>query len=222
MNTKVFFTAEDLEKIKKAVTEAERSTSGEIITCFAERSDTYETALWRCFAVISSIAGLIAYLYCKIFTYWNPAGFYWGFLILPLGAFMIAVILYSIAPIRRIFAGNEALETHVRQAAHENFVKHEVFRTKDRTGILIYISFFEKKVHILADAGIADKLKDRDWKQVVSIITGKIKQDRLVEALVEGIAECGMLLQKSGCVKRSDDSDELDDGLRLREGHETK
>lgn len=219
---KVFFTAEDLEKIKKAVTEAERCTSGEIITCFAEKSDAYEKALWRCFAVISSIAGLIAYLYCKIFAYGNSAGLYWGFLILPLGAFMFAVILYSIPPIRRMFAGNEALETRVRQAAYENFVKHEVFRTKDRTGILIYISFFEKKVHILADAGIADKLKDHDWQQVVSIITGKIKQNRLVEGMVEGIAECGRLLHKSGFVKRSDDSDELDDGLRLREGHETK
>lgn len=221
MNMKVYFTAEDLEKIKKAVTEAERRTSGEIITCFAERSDTYEKALWRCFAVISSIAGLVAYLYCKFLVDWNSAGFYWGFLILPLGAFIIAVILYSIPAIRRIFAGNEALETRVRQAAYENFVKHEVFRTKERTGILIYISFFEKKVHILADAGISVKLIDHDWEQVVSIITGKIKQCRLVEGMVEGIAACGRLLQKSGFVKKTDDRDELDDGLRLREGHET-
>ncbi len=39
--SKIFFRNEDLEKIKKAVQEAESKTSGEIATAFIRESDTY-------------------------------------------------------------------------------------------------------------------------------------------------------------------------------------
>ena len=53
--------------------------------------------------------------------------------------------------LRRALVPAEALAARVHQRATQAFVEEDVFRTRDRTGILIFISLFEHRVVVLAD-----------------------------------------------------------------------
>jgi putative membrane protein len=48
----------------------------------------------------------------------------------------------------------DVIEHRVRQRALAVFVEQEVFRTRARTGILLFLSLLERRVVVVTDAGI--------------------------------------------------------------------
>ena len=81
--------------------------------------------------------------------------------------------------------------------------------TRDKTGILIFISVFERKVWVLADEGINEKVDRDTWQEIVDIVTLGIKEKRQGSALCNAIKRCGELLENNFPIK-PDDTDELD------------
>ncbi|RPH37202.1 hypothetical protein EHM92_03310 [bacterium] len=122
-----------------------------------------------------------------------------------------------IPPLKRWFAGNLLMERRVAQRAAEAFVSEEVFKTRERTGIMIFLSILEHKVLVLGDSGINAKVKSEEWDDVVKRIVTGIRSGKPAEGLIDGIAQCGVLLQKHGVAIRQDDSDELSDSLRTND-----
>ena len=94
-------------------------------------------------------------------------------------------------------------------------LNEEVFKTIDRTGILIFISAEEHKVVVLADSGINAKVQHSDWDHIVELIVDGIKTEQLTEGIVNGINECKKLLLHHGFVVREDDTNELSDDIRI-------
>jgi putative membrane protein len=90
-----------------------------------------------------------------------------------------------------------------------------VFATRDRTGILIFLSLLEHKVRVLGDSGINAKVQQSDWDGVTQLIVSGIRERRATDGLVAAIRECGRLLDAHGFRRRSDDKDELSDNLRM-------
>jgi putative membrane protein len=97
------------------------------------------------------------------------------------------------------------------------FVEEEVFATRDRTGILLFISLLEHRIEVLGDTGINEKVDTDEWVDVVLHIREGIRQGKLAEGLVEAIGMCGKLLERGGVTLREDDINELPDKVRLRE-----
>jgi len=87
-----------------------------------------------------------------------------------------------------------------------------VGHTKDGTGILIFISVLERRVQLLADYGIAQKVDQDRWQQIVDKVTLGIKTNSLADKLSEAILECGELLEKD-FPRASDDINELSDNI---------
>jgi putative membrane protein len=96
------------------------------------------------------------------------------------------------------------------------FVDEEVFNTRDRTGILVFISTFEHRIEVLGDVGINEKVSSDEWADIVEHIRDGIKQGRFVDGVIDGIGMCGHLLEKSGVEIRGDDKNELPDAVRFR------
>ena len=106
----------------------------------------------------------------------------------------------------------------VRLQAYRAFVEEEVFATRDRTGILIFISVFEHRVEVLADKGINAVVADGVWSEVVSMIVRGIKDETLTDGLLAGIERCGQILHDHGVDIRTPDPNELPDDLRIKRG----
>jgi putative membrane protein len=214
-SVKKLFSAGDLERITNAVREAESKTSGEIVPFIVDHSDSYEVAEWRCGALFGLIV-MIAAIYIQRFT------MVWvGLDIATVCLGVLAAFGFGMAaarflpPVRRLAAGHGLMERRVAQRATEAFVSEEVFKTRDRTGILLFVSLFEHKVLVLGDSGINAKVAKSDWESLVQSMTRGISDGKYVEALVEGIRLSGELLGREGVRIRPDDTDELPDTLRM-------
>ncbi|MEO6302955.1 MAG: TPM domain-containing protein [Bacteroidia bacterium] len=88
------------------------------------------------------------------------------------------------------------------------FTKLKMHQTKERNGVLIYIATLSRKVAVIGDEGIHQKLGNEFWQKVVNDLISKFKENKKAEALAGCIVECGEQLGKF-FPRSSDDTNEL-------------
>jgi len=208
-----FFSQADLDAIQAAVREAEGRTSGEIVPYVVERSDEYPTTAWKGAALGALLGPMVALAIHRWTDVWGwPLGL-WIALPAPLGG-AVGYLLALIAPVRRWMAGEHTLDARARRRAAVAFLDQEVFRTRDRTGILLFVSLFERRVVLLADSGIHQKVEEGAWEAITGRLAQGIRSGRPAPALIEAIRACGELLERHGVERRAEDVDELSNELR--------
>ena len=208
----------DEDRVRKAVADAETRTSGEIVPFVVPRSDDYEVAIWRGASACAVLGLGLVLLFVQFYEGWDFGWVYtsWGaVLIAVLAGTLGAVATAFIRPLRRALAGNDLLDRTVHNRAMRAFVEEEVFNTRDRTGILIFVSLLEHRIEVIGDAGINQRVDPDDWIDVVERIRTCIKNGNLTEGLVDAIGMCGDLLEKSGVAVRADDENELSNRVRF-------
>jgi putative membrane protein len=212
--TSRLFTQSDRERITAAVQAAEGKTAGEIVPYVVERSDNYEDAAWRA-ALLFAFAALGALVLLRRFTsFWFPDFLTVAFVIVLFAG--VGFMLVDFVPaLTRLLAGKELLDLRVSQRAAEAFIAEEVFNTRDRTGILLFVSLLEHRVLVVGDSGINAKVKQAEWEDLVQRVVGAIRAGKPAEGLIAAIQQCGVLLQKREVERRADDRDELADSLRI-------
>lgn len=207
----------DEDRVRQAVAEAETRTSGEIVPFIVPRSDDYDVAIWRG-ASACAILGLgLVLLFVQFYEGWGFGWVYtsWGaVLIAVLAGTLGALATAFIRPLRRTLAGGDLLDRTVHNRAMRAFVEEEVFNTRDRTGILLFVSLLEHRIEVIGDAGINQRVEADDWIGIVERIRTGIKNNNLTEGLVDAIGMCGRLLEESGVAAREDDANELSNRVR--------
>jgi putative membrane protein len=205
----------DRDRIRKAVAGSEQTTSGEIVPYIVERSDEYESAEWRGGALAGIIVATAFAALHELTTLWLPLNFA-GLVIAAILAFVAGVLLVRFVPLlKRLLAGGREMDHRVSQRAAEAFIAEEVFKTRDRTGILLFVSLLEHRVLVVGDTGINARVEKREWDDVVATVIGGIHSGALADGLVRAIGLCGELLHRQGVKRRTDDTDELSDRLRI-------
>ncbi len=215
---KDLFTQEELDQIKQAVSGAEERTSGEIVPYFVERSDRYDVTLWRGASILAILSICIAGIVYQFYEGWGFAWLYSGLGMASsiLVAGVIGALLGGYVPgIKRFLAGEALLARTVHHRAMRAFVEEEVFNTRDRTGILLFISLLEHRIEVLGDEGINRRVSADDWSEVVEMIRNGIKERKIAKGLIDAIEICGKLLERRGVDIQPDDSDELSNEVRF-------
>jgi putative membrane protein len=210
----------DLERIRRAVGEAEQRTSGEIVPYVVERSGSYEVAVWRGASIAALMAMGLGVLFLQFYDGWGLGWLYtnWGMVLLAsLAGVVGAVLTATVGALKRLLAGAGRLTRRVHRRASLAFLEEEVFHTRDRTGILLFVSLFEHRIEVLGDTGISEQVSDDEWIEIVDTIRTGIKEDHFADGLVDAVGMCGRLLETKGLAVRHDDTDELPDDVRLRE-----
>ena len=211
-----YFSSADLERIREAVTAAERDTSAEIVPFIVERSDDYEEAFWRAGMLVGSLAlALFGFLSAGT-GLWLPFNLIEVVLIVLLTVATAMLIVRSVPSLRRMLAGKELIEQRVTQRAKEAFLAEQIFATRQRTGILFFISLLEHRVLVLGDSGISTVFGDSGWAGVVERVVAGVRSGSPVDGVVDAIQLMALLLEERGFVKRPDDRNELPD--RPRDG----
>ena len=208
-----FFSPADHAAIEAAVREVEAQSAGEIIPYAVERSDRYARAIWTA-ATLGALAGSLAAAVIR----WS--GDFWGgpvalWIALPpaTGAALGWLAAFILPALRRLLVPPEVLAERVRQRAAQAFVEEEVFRTRDRSGVLIFLSLFEHRVVVRADRGLDGVVSPREWEEVVEAIAAGMRRGQPGPALADGIRRCAALAGRLPA--RPDDRDELPGQLRL-------
>lgn len=213
-------TDSDLSRLKQAVAEAETQTAGEIVPYVIRQSDDYGVAVWRGGAVGALAAAAALLVVGMVSGGWDQAWLYTSWMMaltIAAGGLLGAVLVGAWPAARRLFTGHAEMERQVRKRAYEAFLEEEVFDTRDRTGILLYVSLLEHRIEVMGDVGINAKVEPEDWEGVVGLIRDGIREDSLADGLERAIRRCGELLHRKGVEIRPDDTDELSDRVRLRD-----
>jgi putative membrane protein len=219
MNLKQKFSDEDLQRIKAAVKGAEQKISGEIVPVIVERSGIYAIANYKA----SLIAGVFFFIVMIILDryviedathtlYYDPL---FIFTVVMVGSALGALLPNISDALKRWLIPRSYLDLCCRQSAENAFLEEEVFNTRHRTGIMIFISFFEHEVIVMADRGISKVVEQQEWDKIVAELVGHIRSGKVVEGVETGIKRCGEILLEKGFQKTADDINELRDDLRI-------
>ncbi len=217
------FTEEDRSAVSAAVAEAEKRTSGEIVPVVATMSDRYDRAEDVFGLCVAGATVAAAWLLLQEAvpargewrSGWEPALGLLPVLAIFLGAFVVGVLVADkVDFLRRLFAGRWVMRPRVEAAAAEAFSRFHVRRTKAATGIVIYVSLFERMVTVEADRAIAEKVGASEWKAICDGLVRAMREGRHREGLVEAIRKCGDLLATHFPVQPGD-VDEVANELRV-------
>jgi putative membrane protein len=212
------FAPEDLAAIEAAVRDVESQSPGEIVPYAVDRSDSYREAAW----IAATLGALLAGLVTALVSGARALGEGLGDAVLwvagpPTVGAAIGYLLGAAWPALRVrLVHADVIEHRVRQRAFSAFVEQEVFRTRARTGILLFLSLLEHRAVVLTDAGINARVPQHEWDAIVAGIVTGMRHGRPGPALATAIRYCGNLLAGQGLTRGSDDTDELTDELRRR------
>ena len=206
--TKTFLSTADRETIAAAVASAEKQTAGEIVPMIVTASYHYPMA-----DVIGGVS--LALPAALVLTplvggwFWIGSWNLWLFLGLFTVLFLACQAVVRHTPtLKRFFISRREIDEEVEEAAVTNFFKKGVHRTREETGVLIFVSLFEHRVWVLADRGINRKVDPEQWDGIVADIVRGIRQRRAGTAIAVAVTQVGRLLAAHFPV-RDDDQDEL-------------
>jgi putative membrane protein len=210
------FSEDDLRSIREATTAAESRTGGEIVPYIVERVLDHDEARWRGAALGALGAALVAGLVNTLGGFWGGYGVWWITLPAVVGS-GLGYVLAGVDAVGRRLIPDDQLERSARLRAESAFLGEEIFNTRDRTGILVFLALFEHQAVILADEGIHRRVPKDEWLHLVDDLVAGIKAGRAPEALCEIVTRCGDVLERYEVELRPDDEDELSDAPRIRE-----
>jgi putative membrane protein len=204
----------DILDIEKEIASIERVTSGEIVPAIVNRSSKYRTAEVVAAVILSYVFVFFAYEVNRYF-FWDTTFDIFQFILLNFIGMLLAFLLFRIDAVKRLIISKKVMHQKVHDGAFATFYQQGVHKTKHNTGILIYISLFEREVVVLGDEGINAKVKESAWDDVVSKIIKGIKEEHLKKGIVDGIGSCRDLL-KTHFPIQADDVNELSDRIVIK------
>lgn len=209
------FTDADFRRIEEAIREAEARSRGEIVAAAVSSSGDYPGAAWTgaCLGALTALLALVAASWLA--DVWGLGAPLWALLAATGGAAVGYLAVSQLAALQRWLTPDEVLDRQVGLAARAAFVEHEVFATRDRSGVLLFLSLLERRVVVLGDTGIEAQVAPGEWDDIVAGIVEGVRAGRAGDALVAAIGRCGEILDRRGLERRGDDVDELPNRLRL-------
>jgi putative membrane protein len=180
------FTREDHEAVSAAIRQAEGGTCGQIVCVLAHSSSDYANVpiLW------ASVLALLAPWPFIDFTQWSVQRIF----LFQLLVFVLAGFLFSWMPLRLALVPRAIRRKQAHRAALEQFVVRRVTHTRNRCGVLIFVSMAEHYARVIADVGIAQKVKGTEWETAIDILISHIREDRIATGFVTAIERCGAVL----------------------------
>lgn len=211
MQAENFFSAQDKERITAAVRQVELHTAGEVVVMVVDGSDTYPEGRMLAGGVVGVILAL------GVTDFWLSDNL-WRFVPLALALTALCGWLTVYLPaLHRLFVHPARFAERVADQALLSFHRQGLHRTKDATGVLFYISLFERQVRVMADQGIYTKISQETLQEYADDVARSVRSGTAVAALCREIERVGLILAEHFPVA-ADDSNELSDEVIIGHG----
>lgn len=193
-------TREEQDRLANAIRDAEALTAGEIVVVVAEQANSYRSVpiLWALLAALAAPWPLM----------WITSLSSSRIFLIQLTIALILSVALSLPTRRYKLVPGFIKRTRAHEAAIREFVSRGLTRTRERTGVLIYVAVAERYAEIVADVGIADRVDDRVWCEAIAELIGAIKIGRAGDGLVETVRRVAAVLAEHA-PPRTDNADEL-------------
>lgn len=198
-----FLTGEEQEKVEAAIAEAERKTTGEIVVVIASRSGRYDRGEGLCGVVLGLVVLSLGWL---LWQGVSRAGNGWDAGWVPTLGLPAVLALFVVGYwagtalarrfplLARMFVPTSLMLAEIQDKAAMAFHRFRVRRTAAATGVLIYLSLFERLLWVVADDAVSEEVPPEVWDEIRDAMIVAIAKDRAAEGLVEAVRRCGEVL----------------------------
>ena len=198
-------TTEDRDQLAHLIGDIETRTAGELVLVVARRSGSYGTTRVTWAAVASLVVvTLVELVYPSLPPLWllglqGPVGLVlWWLLGHP-------EILRRVVP-------RDDQQRRVSDRVKQLFIERGITETRDRSGVLIFLSELERRVEILADRGIHERVGSQAWAVMVDGLVTEIRAGKASSGLSAILRRIGDTLA-AHFPPRPDDTNELPDAV---------
>src|SRR5438552_6858959 len=156
-------TEEERRRVEERVAAFEAHTGAQVVTAVVERCDHYPEIPWKAFALGASVAALVRVIVDFARPDWLTSGaaLVDAIVILGCGA-VLALASVTARPIARVFLHAARAEAEVLAHAWSLFLRHEVFATPQRNGVLILVSRFERRMAVVMDTALRERVENSE------------------------------------------------------------
>jgi len=201
---KGLFSEADAREIEGAIARVETRSATELVVAVVEKSADY--SLFRMLAAVAWTLGAAL----ALFHFTRLGADLCILAQVPIG--LAAYALLGVPALHRRLIRPEQADRAVQMRAFALFAERGVHRTRDRTGLLIFISELEHRVIILGDSGLHARVHDTGWAEHVQHVVAAIRRGEPVRGILEVIRDLEPILAEIA-PSRTDDSNELPDAL---------
>jgi len=121
----------------------------------------------------------------------------WWYIPISFVLFFPAKSLFQKVPLLKLaFISLSRKEHAVMQRAERAFFEKGLYRTRKNTGVLFFLSLLERKVWVLADKGIYEKIDQAKLNRLASTVSEGIRDGHACDALCGAIEEAGVILSR--------------------------
>jgi putative membrane protein len=204
MGTSAFTDKAAKTEVASAIRDIERVTCAEVVVAVRASSGHYRHTDYLVGFALSFAALLIFLFDSHEFSIdWMPLD---SLIAFALGTF----ISTSVPPLRRALTSRRLMRGNVRTAARAAFVDLGIDETSGRTGILVYVSMFEKTVEVVADAGIDTAVLGAPFTSAIAALDTALRRGPSFPRFTEALRALGPILSKA-LPRLADDINELPD-----------
>ncbi len=229
---KALLTPSDLDAIETAVREAESRTSGEIYCVVAAESSDYHGTPIAWAAGVALLAPALLLLSgvrvtapdLLIYGGWTASqvesvgeatahAALIGTLVLQAALFAATLVIVSFRGVRLMLTPPGMKRDQVRRQAQAQFLAKNLHTTRERTGVLMYVSIAERMAELIADESIHAQVSDTTWDTAMAALTAGLMRGEAVEGFRAAISQCADVLAKDFPARPGDNPNELSDAV---------
>lgn len=182
MSDSDFYANETRKRVGSAVEEIEKGTSAEVVVTVRHRSGDYRHT--------DMFHGAVLAFAALAFMLFDTAVF--DVDVMPLNvvlAFVLGTALSHWVPgLRRAVTSKKLLDESTKRSARAAFYDLGVSRTTGRTGILVYVSIFERQVEVVPDIAVKPEELGEGWKRSLAAMQDAVRRgpsvDKFLAAMV--------------------------------------
>jgi putative membrane protein len=177
----------DRARIAAAIRACEATTTGEIVCVLARDSSARATSLPVLIAAVLALAA--PWILMAVTTL--PLQ---SILSLQILVFLGLLPFLSLPRVRTALIPRATRRALAHRVAMEQFASRGIARTRQRTGILIFVSLAERYARIIADEGIAARVPQAQWQGAVDTLVVHMRDGHVAQGFIAAIEICGGVL----------------------------
>ena len=124
-------------------------------------------------------------------------GFWLGWyeiLLVQWSVWLLLSLLFHWTPIKMRLIPNKVRRHRAALMARLQFVEQGLHRTRDRLGVLIFVSVAEHYVEILVDDGIAQHIDNTQWQQIIDDFVVRVRNKEVEQGFLECVERTSAIL----------------------------
>lgn len=214
---------QDYQRINEAVAAAEAKSSAEIVPVVAAVSGRYDrpediVGLWFAAAALA-LAWWLLPEHARTGDWGAMPP--WAHLLVLVASVVVGFIVGTavgahVDGLRHLFTPSQQMRDEVVSRSRQVFFDSRVHHTAGRTGVLIYVSLFERMAAVLADDAVTEKLGQGVLDELRDQLTASLATRQLADAICDTLVSAGQRL--AAVLPRAEgDINELPDALVVLE-----